>query len=75
MVNVLLLKLALVTLAIACFVFGGLTARKGLDAVRRRRPDETPQNLAEGHFGPDAISLGSFVFIFGFFLLYLLSIF
>ncbi len=75
MVNIFLLKLALALLAMACFAFGSLLARKGLASLLDRRTDKSPIDSAEEHFGGDAVCLGAIVFMFGFGLIYLLFIF
>ena len=75
MVETILLKLGLAILAVACFVFGGLTARKGFTSVREGRIDEKYDGPMAEHYGLEALGLGAFVFSFGFALLYVLMLF
>jgi hypothetical protein len=74
MASIYLLKLGLIALAVACFVFGGLTARKGFQ-LERGRHGNSAQDQASEQFGAEALVLGAFVFFFGFGLLYMLSLF
>jgi hypothetical protein len=75
MAGIILLKLATAALAIACLIFGALTAKKGFTSMRDERIDETLEGPAAGHFAGEATALGIFVFVFGFFLMYALTLF
>jgi hypothetical protein len=73
--QILLLRIALVALALVCFVFGAFTARKGLQVARTREIDGQQGGLTAEGFGVQALGLGAFVFVFGFLLLYALWLF
>lgn len=70
-----LLRAALVALALLCFTFGALTLRKGLRVVWTRNIDNVVHGGPAEEFGAYSVFLGGFVFLFGFALLYFLSMF
>lgn len=70
-----LVRLAVVGLSGLCFVFGGLTARKGLRVLRSGNVDDKVRGPLASDSGAQALFLGAFVFLFGFGLLYILTMF
>ena len=75
MSEMLRLKLIMASLAAACVVFGGLTARKGIDMIRGREADGTSENRAwqeypgfARSYGAKSIGLGGLIVVLGVFL-------
>ena len=69
------LQIAIVLTSFACFVFGGRLFRKGIATIRSNKIDGQDGRGLAHEFGTHAIGLGTFVFLFGGGLLYLLTMF
>jgi hypothetical protein len=72
--EILLVKMALLALAMACIAFGGLTTRKGFTTVLDRRIDGSRQYRSAVLLGMQAMGLGAAVFAMGLGLFYILFI-